>query len=185
MLPCNKDVKNGQANGTQATVEKAVLKSGKETQQVLLQNRIPVTAVSADQIACIILHHCNNCIQPKTFSIKPKMHTFKAKIPRPQLLQLKGDERDALKMKAMQVLLLINNATTGHKLQGSGVDCLFIHNWSHITNWVCVMLSHVKMLSGLHARQKLSKDLSKHAVPEALQRMVQAFRNKNANTLDQ
>ena len=75
-------------------------------------------------------------------------------------------------MKAVQVPVIINNATTGHKLQGSGVDSLFVHSWSYVTNWVYIMLSHVKMCLGLFARQKLSKNLSKYAVPEALQMMI-------------
>ena len=92
---------------------------------------------------------------------------------------MKGDERELLQMKAVQVPVLINNATTGHKLQGSGVDCLFVHSWSYVTNWVYVMLSRVKTRSGLFARQRLSKDLSKFAVPEALQRMIRNFRNRS------
>ena len=75
-------------------------------------------------------------------------------------------------MKSVQVPVIINNATTGHKLQGSGVDCLFVHSWSYVTNWVYKMLSHVRMCSGLFARQKLSRDLSKYAVPKTLQIMI-------------
>ena len=55
MLPCNNDVRNGQANGTQATLEKVVLKPGKQMKQVLLEKRIPITAVTASQIVYIIL----------------------------------------------------------------------------------------------------------------------------------
>ena len=53
MLPCNSDVKQGQANGTQATFQKLVLKAGEEahTQQVLLDCTIPVTAVRASQVS--------------------------------------------------------------------------------------------------------------------------------------
>jgi hypothetical protein len=81
-------------------------------------------------------------------------------------------------MKAIQLSLLIKNATTGHKLQGSGVDSLFVHNWSYVQNWVYVMLSRVKTRAGLFCRKPLSKDLRKYAVPEALQRMLQSFRSK-------
>ena len=81
-------------------------------------------------------------------------------------------------MKATQLPLLINNATTGHKLQGTGVDALFVHNWSYVTNWVYVMLSRVQTHAGLFARQKLSNDLSKYDVPLALQRMLQQFQSK-------
>ena len=180
MLPCNSDVKKGQANGTQATFQKIVLKAGEEahTQQVLLDGTIPVTAVRASQVSYIVLRHCNDRIQPPTFSLQPKRQTFKAKILKPRPLQVKGNERELLQMKATQLPVLINNATTGHKLQGSGVDSLFVHNWSYVTNWVYVMLSRVKTRAGLFCRKELSKDLQKYAVPEALQSMLHCFRSR-------
>ena len=64
-------------------------------------------------------------------------------------------------MKAMQLPMVVNNATTGHKLQGSGVDCLFVHNWSYVTNWVYVVLSRVKTRAGLFCRKPISTDLRK------------------------
>ena len=78
-------------------------------------------------------------------------------------------------MKAKQLPLLINNATTGHKLQGSGVDTLFVHSWSNVTNWVYVMLSRVKTHKGLFCRQELGKDLRRFAVPEGLRKMLNKF----------
>jgi hypothetical protein len=94
------------------------------------------------------------------------------------MLQTRGNDRENLKMKANQVPVLVNNATTGHKLQGSGVDNLFVHNWSYTTNWPYVMLSRVKTWDGLFLRKKLSKDLRKYAVPESLQRMLRRFNNR-------
>jgi hypothetical protein len=96
-------------------------------------------------------------------------------ILKPRTLQVGGSERETLQLKATQLPLLINNATTGHKLQGTGVDALFVHNWSYVTNWVYVMLSHVQTHAGFSARQKLSNDLSKYDIPLALQRMLQQF----------
>jgi len=108
------------------------------------------------------------------------MHSFKAKILKPQALRVKGDERELLQMKAVQLPLLVNNATTGHKLQGSGVDQLFVHSWSYVTNWVYVMLSRVRTRAGLFSRQKLSNDLSKYQVPRELQRLLQHFKKVSA-----
>jgi hypothetical protein len=93
-----------------------------------------------------------------------------------KMLQLKGDEHETLQMKAYQLPLLINNATTGHSLvQGSGVDRLFVHNWSYVQNWVYVMISHDKTRAGLFCRKALSYKLTKYTVPEALQRMLHQF----------
>ena len=131
----------------------------------------------ASQVSYIVLRHSNDRIRPATFSFKPKQHTFKAKILKPRELQVKGDEREVLQMQATQLPILINNATTGHKLQGSSVDSLFVHNWSYVTNWVYVMLSRVRTRAGLFCRKPLSKDLSKYAVPVALKTMLQDFRS--------
>ena len=100
------------------------------------------------------------------------------KIMKPQVLQVKGDEHETLQMKACQLPLLI----TGHQLQGSGVDSLFVHNWSYVQNWVYVMLSRVKTRAGLFLRKPLSYDLTKYAVPEALQRMLHQFRSTKSPT---
>lgn len=117
------------------------------------------------------------------FSLKPKWHSFKAKNLKLQALstlQVNGSEQLLLQMKVTQLPILINNASTGHKLhQGSGVDNLFIHNWSYIKNWPYVMLSHVKTHAGLFCRRELSKDLQKYTMPEALlKRMLQHFCSK-------
>jgi hypothetical protein len=70
----------------------------------------------------------------------------------------------------------VNNATTGHKLQGCGVDNLFVHSWSYVTNWVYVMLSRVKTLDGLFLRHPLSMDLRKYAMSSELRDMIDGFR---------
>jgi hypothetical protein len=175
MLPCNTNVKAGEANGTQATVEKIVLKSGEKSQQVLIQDDVPVPAVFASQVSYLVLRHSNERIQPNLFRVRPKQHSFDANIPKPQSLQFPGDETEKIKMKANQVPIIVNNATTGHKLQGMGVDQLFVHNWSYVTNWVYVMLSRVKTRKGLFARRPISRDLKKYAVPKALKNMLASF----------
>ena len=71
---------------------------------------------------------------------------------------------------------------TGHKLQGRGIDCLFVHNWSYVTNWVYVKLLRVKTRMGLYCRKPISTDLRKYAVPEALARMMVNFLNRLATS---
>ena len=81
-------------------------------------------------------------------------------------------------MKATQFQIIVNNATTGHKLQGSGVQNLFVHNWYYVTNWVYVILSRVKTISGLFLRKKLDNDLSKYLVPRNLTTMLSKLKDK-------
>ena len=50
-------------------------------------------------------------------------------------MQQTGKDTELFYMKATQFQIIVNNATTGHKLQGSGVENLFVHNWYYVTNW--------------------------------------------------
>ena len=52
--------------------------------------------------------------------------------------------------------VLVNNATTGHKLQGMSKDNIIIVDWFYsVKNWVYVVLSRVRTLSGLHLFKEL------------------------------
>jgi len=143
MLTQNSNVKAGKANGTQALFQKVVIKHGTQLRTVKLGNGISVKAVFASEVDHIILRHCNDRIEPQVFAVKPKNFSFVANILKPSVLRTKGDERETIRMMATQIPLIINNATTGHKLQGSGVDNVFVHTWSYKTNWVYVMLSPI------------------------------------------
>ena len=177
MVAFNKDVKNGQANGTQAIVQKVILKPGVQPKTVLLGGSIPVAAVTASQVEKIVLKHCNKRIQPAIFELEAKNYTFGARILKPRILRTKESQRETIRMKARQFPILINNATTGHKLQGSGVDSLFVHNWSAVQNWVYVILSRVKVRTGLFLRKEIaSNNLHRFAVPQGLRNMLQRFR---------
>ena len=146
MLPTNNNVTLGQANGTQAFVRRLVLKPGQQFQQTMLNGDLPIRAVFASQIDFLELEHVSDRIQPSRFTLKPKEFRFRAKILKPAVFRLKDNEREKIRMKATQLPIVVNNATTGHKLQGAGVDILFVHNWSYVTNWVYVMLSRVRTL---------------------------------------
>ena len=167
MLPTNINVALGQANGTQAIVEQVVLNHGEHTTTTRLSG-ISVSAVFASQVHSIHLRHSNRQTQPQTFVVHPKKHCFKVQ---------------HRKMKATQIPILLNNATTGHKLQGSGVEELFVHNWSYVTNWVYVMLSRVKTMAGLYARNYLNPDLSKYALKPAYVNMVKKLCKKKPETI--
>jgi Helitron helicase-like domain at N-terminus/PIF1-like helicase len=169
MLPSNINVAAGLANGTQAVVHKIILKNCEATNTTTISN-IPVAAVFASQVEAIQLHHCNERHQPQTFFIQPTNHTFKLGFRQ---------------MKATQVPILLNNATTGHKLQGTGVNNLFVHNWSYVTNWIYVMLSRVKSLSGLYARNLLSTDITKYDVKKPYKTLISKLRKQSPHRLSE
>jgi hypothetical protein len=107
---------------------------------VTILNGIPVASVFASQVHSVILKHTNTRSVPQTFSVTPRTRSFHLKYR---------------KMKANQLPLLLNNATTGHKLQGTGVEELFVHSWSNVADWVYGMLSRVKTMTALYARTLL------------------------------
>ena len=46
--------------------------------------------------------------------------------------------------------VLVNTTTTGHKLQGMSMDYIIVVSWFYkVKNWVYVVLSRVRKLSGL------------------------------------
>ena len=81
-------------------------------------------------------------------------------------------------MKATQLPLVVNNATTGHKLQGATINSLFVHCWRYDKNWACVVLSRVRTLEGLYLREPLKYDRKKFAVPTKLKIMMREFKTR-------
>ena len=81
--------------------------------------------------------------------------------------------RKMVKMKATQLPIISNQATTRHKLQGASINQLFVNNWNYTTNWPYVVLSRLQSSKGLYLHNKLSADLTKYAMPWQLQRMIQ------------
>ena len=68
-----------------------------------------------------------------------------------------------------QLPLNMNDATTGHKLQGMSKDELVVGAWSFLPNWIYVVLSRVRTLKGLFLLKPLPLDcLEKLAVPREL-----------------
>ena len=178
MLTINIDVKNGQANGTQAFIDHVKLKENVTLTKTYIGNNLYIPSVSSLHIDYITLIHENKKVQPNKFNIYPKEHSFECKLLLPPDMQQTGKDTELFHMKATQFQIIINNATTGHKLQGSGVENLFVHNWYYVTNWVYVILSRVKTKSGLFLRKKLDEDLSKYLVPKNLTRMLAKLRHK-------
>ena len=66
-----------------------------------------------------------------------------AGILKPKLLQMKEDNHKMVKMKATQLPVISNQATTGHKLQVASINQLFVNNWNYTTNWPYVVLSRL------------------------------------------
>ena len=105
-------------------------------------------------------------------------------------------ERVILKgVSVTQIPINMNDATTGHKLQGMSKDKLIVVSWSYISNWIYVVLSRVRTLKGLFMLKPLPIDcMDKFQVPRELQafelrmrdleRVVIEARERNMAALD-
>ena len=142
MLVFNKNVRRGEANGTTVTLISVCLKPNIIPIQIII-NKLPVKAIYASQFISIVLKHNNPKNIPNTFQLDPIEFHITARILKPNLLQMKEDDCEMVKMKATQLPVISNQATTGHKLQGASINQFFVNNWNYTTNWPYVVLSRL------------------------------------------
>jgi hypothetical protein len=80
-------------------------------------------------------------LEPESFSTKASLTEYDTSIT------------TNIQCKMKQIPANINDATTGHKLQGMSKDVIIVASWptkSMFRNWEYVVLSHVRILSGLY-----------------------------------
>ena len=184
VMTTSNDIERGIANGTQLNVLKVVLKAGEVPFQMRM-NGILVNTVRASQVKHIVVQRKGN--NAKTFNIAPNCKTFQAKYPIPLELQSRCDEssksskrtktNETLKhVKATQVPVIVNNATTGFKLQGATVDNIFISEMrDSVKNWIYVLLSRVRTLDGLFLRERIPTNPDFYRIPAKLADMTRIF----------
>jgi len=103
--------------------------------------------------------------QIKVFQLQPEEFIFTAGLP------VQGI-KTMVSIKATQLPIIVNNATTGHKLQGSTMDTIFVYEWSKKKNWNYVVLSRVQTKNGFYARRKRPLDTAIYKVPQSLTEMI-------------
>ena len=142
MLVFNNNVRHGEANRTTVTLISICLKPNIVPIQLII-GKLPVKDIYASQVVSIVLKRNNPKIIPNTFQLEPIEFCITTRILKPKLLQMKEDECKMVKMKATQLPVISNQATTGHKLQGASINQLFVNNWNYTTNWPYVVLSRL------------------------------------------
>ena len=140
MLVFNNNVRRGEANRTTVTLISVCLKPNIVPIAILI-HKLPVKAIYASQVVSIALKHNIPKILPNMFKLEPIEFRITTRILKPKLLQMKEDDREIVKMKATQLPVISNQATTGHKLQGASINQLFVNNWNYTTNWPYIVLS--------------------------------------------
>ena len=151
----NEDVENGIANGTTCIFKKVYLKHGATLQPIEL-NGYWVNSVSVEDVEFLELEWQDSSRFIGRFRIEAKTWTYEVDFP---------VEEDGLKFKCKtkiclhQFPIVLNHATTGHKLQGKSLDQLVVAQWSKTKNWAYVVLSRVRSLEGLFLMEPIPGDI--------------------------
>ena len=181
MLTHNEDVKAGLANGTCATLERAVLKQNVVPFQATVENAINVESVYASQVDRSLLRNSMGLNEGEVFAVKPTTHHVNVNWPLPDDLQSDRGKKERTPMKMKQLPAVRNTCTAGHKLQGKSLENIFIVNWNYSTNWPCVVLSRVRKMSGVYMRKLLSRDLNFCKVPPSLTAFLNSLKLNEPN----
>ena len=176
------------------TLERVVLKAGETPSWVKLSNNVKVAAVRVCQVARIEVRHCSKHIFPPMFSVeKPTDFKCVASLSVPG-----SSEKEKANMKMTQFPILSSTATTGHKLQGTTVDNLYVHHWpfakqcrkkkdasklNKLKKWPYVVLSRVRTMKGLFMRKKLSYNLDHYTLHPNLEKMMKGFESRAVEPL--
>lgn len=174
----------GEANGTTAECNRLFLKYGEMASLTRLKigsEYVHIQTCRACQVDYIELRHCNDRIQPNIFTLKPETYTFQTTLSMPSILDdvVPAISTKPIKMKAIQLPLVSNTATTGHKLQGATIVDLFVHAWNYTCpNWVYVTLSRVRTMDGLTFRKPIKGSPDAFKVPSELGIFLERMRAK-------
>lgn len=176
MVNSNDDVKNGIANGTCCLFKQIIFKKGKTPHPMKLYGYW-VYGINAEDVDYVILQWEESHFQGH-FKVKPKLHTYQVAYPMKE-----GGRNMKIKTKisVLQLPVLLNHATTVHKLQGKTIEVLVVAEWNRAKNWAYVVLSRVRSLSGLYLMLPLPADIDFSPRPEYLT-MMERLRSKILRT---
>jgi ATP:corrinoid adenosyltransferase len=151
----NHDVPNGIANGTLCNLVKIVLHTHVTEADFKIMNidGYYVRTIDATNVNYLL---CRIHESTRTFEVRPDTVTCKIDLP---FELIPGEKmRKIVRAKVNRFPLLINHATTGHKLQGQTKLNLCISDWHYGANWPYVVLSRVTSLKGLFLLKPLRQD---------------------------
>jgi len=168
----NDDVKNGIANGTTSTFERVRLKPGKSATPMRMCGHW-VYAVDIMDVEYLLLRW-QDCRFKGTFKVFPSKGKFRVQFP---IIEGGNKFRVACGIKFDYFPVLLNHATTGHKLQGKSLNELVVAQWTKVKNWAYVVTSRVRTFEGLFFTKPLKKDIDFKPAPEHTA-MMDRLRNK-------
>ena len=158
MINDNIKVEHKIANGSMAKFRYVKLKNGFEDCFTINIHGHYVRCVEACNVQHIEIMLEGGSSQTDIRQIEISKNTAKAMFPEAHdiIQNWKGNPTRMEKtIQLSQFPFNIADARTGHKLQGISLEKLMVSNWSHTTNWIYVVLSHVRTLKGLFMRNSL------------------------------
>ena len=154
MVTLNKDVVHGIANETTCIFWKLILNQGAELENIKMYGCwVHTISIEAVDYIEVEWQDCDHFVG--RFQLTPEVAAFTVK----DLISefgLSTRIHASIEMKYLPVL--VNHATTGHKLQGKTVKESVIAEWSRLKNWAYVVLSRVKTLNGLFLVKPIPPD---------------------------
>ena len=168
----NKEVKNGIANGTQSTFEKVKIKPGKVPHPIKMHGKW-VYAIDIEDVEYLQLRWYDSATFEGTFKVFPDEKTFRVKYP---IEDFGIKTRVNASFEVTHFPVVVNHATTGHKLQGKSLDELVIAEWSTVQNWAYVVLSRVRTIEGLYLTKPIPRDID-FAPPQLYLEMMERLRS--------
>jgi hypothetical protein len=151
----NHDVPNGIANGTLCNLVKVVLHSHVTDADFEIMNidGYYVRTIDATKVNYLL---CRIQGSMRTFEVRADNVLCKVDLP---IELIPGETvRKIVRATVNRFPVLINHATTGHKLQGQTKSSLCISDWHYGANWPYVVLSRVTSLKGLFLLKPLRED---------------------------
>jgi hypothetical protein len=176
----NDDVSNGIANGTLCYLSKVVLHASATENDFSLTNvdGYYVRTIDASKVDYLL---CQMDGSNKTFQVKATKVSCRINFP----IELTPGHQIHMKVRASvnRFPVLVNHATTGHKLQGQTKESLFISDWHYGSNWPYVVLSRVTTLKGLFLLKPIRKDVD-FSQDGRLKRMLHKMESKAPKEYD-
>jgi len=157
-------IANGIANGTTAAFQKVVFKEGYRPKPMKMHGKW-VCGTDIDHVDHLVARWHDSQFQG-TFEIFPKQRKFRVNYPIEELGF--GKTRVKTSMQLTFFPVVINHATTGHKLQGKSMSQLVVAEWSKVKNWAYVVLSGVPTLASLFLTSSIPADIKLTPHPEYL-----------------
>jgi hypothetical protein len=165
MCITNEDLDKGRGNGTLCKFLRIKLKKDGQERKWKNWDGKKVWTVSVNDVEWMEFEHYPTLpgAKVRTFKLEPREFTATIKVPLTEDLSTTvGNAR------VKQVPVNSNIATTGHKMQGMSKDIIIVNSWNYrCANWVYVVLSRVRTLSGLYLMAPLDLE-RRFNVPESL-----------------